>query len=209
MTVVPAGTRATLLICDQCGYEDTAAEAPPDTDVVWPLIAALGWSGSPFATGMHRCPRCSLDPTPPSPQARESRAHGASYDIRTGPAAGVAVITPLTDLDSDSAERLRDDLMHAAATHPHIVMDVHAVGFIDSSGLGLLVRARQEARQHRATFDLVAPSRFVMTVLHTMRLDSVFRTFDDLEAALTAVLQQGADEHREADVEAPHRSTES
>jgi anti-anti-sigma regulatory factor len=67
------------------------------------------------------------------------------------------------------------------------VVDLHAVTFIDSAGLGLLVRAHQEAKQHDGTFALAAPSRFVLTVLHTMRLDGVFRTFPDRRAALAGI----------------------
>lgn len=182
MTVVPAGDRTALVICDQCGREDTTVDATSDGELVWPMVAQLGWTGSAFSTGPHRCPGCSSGtPPPPEPTARP-RTHGASYDVRTlGPA---AVITPLTDFDADLAESLRDDLMAAAATHPHVLVDLHAVEFLDSTALGLLVRGRQEARQHGATFDLSEPSRFVLTVLHTMRLEGVFRIFPDQQAAL-------------------------
>ena len=185
MTVVPAGAGAATVICDRCGTEDNAREATPDHDLVWPLITDLGWTGSPFATGPHQCPSCTVAaPAEPSAPDRGGRQHGASYDIRTGDDLGAVVITPLADLDAGLAERLRDDLMRAAALHEHVVVDLHAVRVIDPAGLGLLVRARQEARQHEATFDLVAPSRFVLTVLHTMRLDGVFRAFPDRATAL-------------------------
>ncbi len=190
MTVVPGDT-GTVVICDRCGTEDSAGGATQDSDLVWPLISGLGWTGSPFATGPHRCPGCTFAaPAQPPVADPGSRPHGASYDIRTSDDSGAAVITPLTDLDVDLVERLRDDLMRAAALHGHVVVDLHAVRSIDSAGLGLLVRARQEAKQHEATFDLVAPSRFVLTVLHTMRLDGVFRAFPDLEAALRVIRRQ-------------------
>ncbi|XVV17217.1 STAS domain-containing protein [Actinoplanes sp. CA-131856] len=109
-------------------------------------------------------------------------AHGPSYYVRT--LGDTAVVTPLTDLDATLADHLRDDLMRAAADHPHVVVDLHAAKFIDSAALGLLVRARQEARQHGATFALVAPSPFVQTVLHTMRLDRAFHSYPDRDTAL-------------------------
>ncbi|MET8147080.1 STAS domain-containing protein [Actinoplanes sp. NPDC049668] len=197
MTVVVDGSSAEILICDQCGHEDAAGEALHDSDLVWPLVAERGWTGSPFATGTHLCPPCSLStPAQPPAPTREERVHSASYDIRTGADAGVLVITPLTDLDADLSERLRGDLMEAAASYPHIVVDLHAVRFIDSSGLGLLVRARQRARQREATFDLVAPSRFVLTVLHTMRLETAFRTFSDLAVASQTIRRQAAGAYR-------------
>ncbi|WP_199516635.1 STAS domain-containing protein [Nucisporomicrobium flavum] len=193
MTVVPGGDGTAVLICDACGSDDSAVDATRDGDLVWPVVTALGWTGSAFATGPHRCPQCSHAAAPPQEAAGESRPahHSASYSIQTHDDVDVTAITPLADLDAALAERLRDDLMRAAAVRRHVVVDLHAAHFIDSAALGLLVRARQEARQHGATFDLVAPSRFVRTVLHTMRLDGVFRTFPDLRSAVNAMSPAG------------------
>jgi anti-sigma B factor antagonist len=54
------------------------------------------------------------------------------------------------------------------------------VRLIDSTALGLLVRAHQDAKRYGRFVCLVAPSRFVITVLHTMRLRAVFPDFPDL-----------------------------
>ncbi len=72
----------------------------------------------------------------------------------------------------------------AAATR---VLDLHAVHLIDSAGLGLLVRAHHEAKHRGGSLSLVAPSRYVRTVLHTMRLDTVFHTYPDEQAAFRAL----------------------
>ncbi|UQU62644.1 STAS domain-containing protein [Couchioplanes caeruleus] len=189
MTVVPGAEGAAVLICDTCGGHDSTVDVTRDRDLVWPVVTALGWTGSAFATGPHRCPRCNEVPGTARWEPREHHpaSHSASYDLRTHDDVDAAAITPLADLDAVLAERLRDDLMHAATAHRHVLVDLHAVHFIDSAALGLLVRARQEAKQHGATFDLVAPSRFVRAVLHTMRLDSVFRTFPDMQSAVDTV----------------------
>ncbi|MEV6305394.1 STAS domain-containing protein [Actinoplanes sp. NPDC051861] len=84
------------------------------------------------------------------------------------------VLSPLADLADDVAEALRPALMSAAAAGRHVVVDLHAVHTIEPAALSLLVRAHREARQHGGTVSLAAPSRFVQTVLHTMRLDGVF-----------------------------------
>nr|WP_246595397.1 STAS domain-containing protein [Actinoplanes auranticolor] len=189
---MPRTSRTAVLICDQCGSEETTPEMTRDNDVVWPLIASHGWTGSPFATGAHRCPRCSITVARPADTVRDAPApaHGASYDIREHDDA--VVITPLTDVDAGLAEVLRDGLMAAAGRYAHVVVDLRAVHFIDSSGLGLLVRARQEARSHGGTVSLAAPSRFVLTVLHTMRLDVAFPHFPDQETALRHIRTAGA-----------------
>jgi anti-anti-sigma factor len=187
MTAVSGTGRTAVLICDQCGSEETTPEIIRDNEMVWPLIVGLGWTGSPFATGAHRCPRCSITMAPSPDAVREAStpAHGASYDIRAY--GDAVVITPLTDVDSGLVEVLRDGLMTAAGSYAHVVVDMRAVHFIDSSGLGLLVRARQEARSHGGTVSLAAPSRFVLTVLHTMRLDAAFPQFPDQETALRQI----------------------
>lgn len=158
MTVVPDDNMMTL-ICDGCG--ETAASTAvvlPDDEVVWTLVSEHGWSGSPFATGPHRCAGC----TPPPP--------GQGVPVQ-----------PLGDPDHDevteaatTVDPLRTALSEAIEHEGRVVVDLSAVEQIDSTGLGLLVRARQEARQRGAELCLHAPSRFVLTVLHTMRLDTAF-----------------------------------
>lgn len=190
MTVVVGVNGAATLICDQCGGEEQASAVTNDSDLVWPFVSGLGWTGSPFAAGTHRCPGCSISsaPQPARPGGTDvRRSCGASYDIRVTSGLDAVVITPLSDMDADLVERLRDDVMRAAHAHAHVVVDLHAVDFIDSAGLGLLVRGHQEAKQHDATFALVAPSRFVLTVLHTMRLDGMFRSFPNHRAALAGI----------------------
>jgi len=97
-----------------------------------------------------------------------------------------AVVTPLTDVDAAAAELLREALASAVRDHRHVIVDMHAAGTIDSAGLSLLVRAHREAKSRGGTLSLAAPSRYVVTVLHTMHLHQVFALYPDLEAALTA-----------------------
>lgn len=191
MTVVLRSAGTAELICDRCGAQDRATAAAHDHDVVWPLVARVGWTGSPFATGTHRCPQCehaapeATAPVyePPAP------AHGPSYGVQTPAGVNAVVLTPLVDIDGCFIGTLRDGLTTALDTSRHVVLDLHAVHLIDSAGLGLLVRIHQEAKRRGGSLSLVAPSRFVLTVLHTMRLGTVFATYPHEEAALRAVRQ--------------------
>ncbi|MBM2614621.1 STAS domain-containing protein [Actinoplanes sp. LDG1-06] len=96
----------------------------------------------------------------------------------------VAVVTPSTDLDAAAAELLREALAEAVRDHHHVIVDLHAAPTIDSAGLSLLVRFYNEAKARGGTFSLAAPSRYVVTVLHTMKLHQVFTLYPDVEAAL-------------------------
>jgi anti-anti-sigma factor len=188
MTVVPRNAGTALLICDRCGAQDNATAATHDQDVVWPLVAGAGWTGSAFATGPHGCPRCGDAVSEPAEPVHEPPApvHGASYGLRTPPDVDAVVVTPLVDIDAGFAETLRDGLTAALDTSHHVVLDLHAVHLIDSAGLGLLVRIHQEAKNRGGSLCLVAPSRYVLTVLHTMRLDTVFASYPDEETAILA-----------------------
>jgi anti-sigma B factor antagonist len=189
MTVVP-GTDAGKfnLICDRCGRAVTdVVGALRDDDVVWTLLTEQGWTGSAFATGPHRCPRCVDTPLPDpvtavghdpvAPPPRPCRLETAGLDT--------AVVSMTGDIDLRDAEPVRDALAHAVALHSAVILDLAAVDTIDSTGLGLLVRAHQDAKQRGGQLCLAAPSRFVLTVLHTMRLDRVFALYGNRDEALT------------------------
>ncbi|WDZ82629.1 STAS domain-containing protein [Micromonospora cathayae] len=194
MTVVP-GLRADTvnLICDHCG--DAVEGIPavlPEPDVVWTVIGEHGWDGSPFAVGPHRCPGCIVATlvTPPAPDVDPGsppRPDPDGWRVDVEEIAGVRVLTPAGDIDVLVADVLREALTTAVTADRDVVLDLSRVGMIDSTGLGLLVRAHRDARQRNRTFCLVAPSRFVLTVLHTMRLDSVFLVFDHRTQALTCL----------------------
>jgi anti-anti-sigma factor len=194
MTVVPHTVGTAMLICDRCGAQDHTAATTHDHDVVWPLVAGAGWTGSPFATGPHRCPQCEDTATeattpvyePPAP------AHGASYGVRRHVDIDAVVVTPLVDIDGGFTETLRDGLTAALHASRHVVLDLHAVHLIDSAGLGLLVRTHQEAKHRGGSFILVAPSRFIRTVLHTMRLHTVIASYPHQEAAFQAIDPDGS-----------------
>ncbi|NMO54290.1 STAS domain-containing protein [Actinoplanes sp. TBRC 11911] len=95
-------------------------------------------------------------------------------------------------VEADLTEALRD-VLALAGTSRHLVLDLTGVPTLDPEGLGLLVRARQQLRQDgRGWLCLAAPSRFVLTVLHIMRLETAFPVFADRFAAVTW-LRSGTD----------------
>ncbi|MEV0154226.1 STAS domain-containing protein [Micromonospora sp. NPDC050686] len=165
MTVVPADHLWTL-ICDGCGDAVTGTACVlPDAEVVWTLVFDHGWSGSPFAAGPHHCPRCATGEAerPWRSTAGDRLGVGRLDDAGETPA-----------WDDQPADLVRRALAEALDLGDQVLVDLSGVEIIDSAGLGLLVRAHQDARARSAQLCLVSPSRFVRTVLHTMRLDGVF-----------------------------------
>ncbi|GIE28554.1 hypothetical protein Ait01nite_015990 [Actinoplanes italicus] len=106
-------------------------------------------------------------------------------EVRDVAGGAVRVVVLPADLDRHLAGQVRPIVKAAIDKGRHLVIDMHATQVIDSAGLGLLVRAHRSARRRGVTLCLVAPSRFVLTVLHTMHLDGVFPISPDQATALS------------------------
>lgn len=172
------------VICDGCGETKQTSDVLRDEDVVWPSITTLGWTGSPFATGTHRCPQCAEPVAVSSAVPVPSDSIDADVcDVRDV-GSGTRIVALRTDLDLHRVDSVRPALMDAADSGRDVVVDMTDAAVIDSAGLGLLVRAYRCTKRRGAGLSLVAPSRFVITVLHTMHLDGMFPIFPDEESAL-------------------------
>ncbi|MFD8708639.1 STAS domain-containing protein [Kitasatospora sp. NPDC059648] len=55
------------------------------------------------------------------------------------------VVTAYGEIDLDTAPRLHRELSRALVEHQEVVLDLSQVTFMDCSGLGVLVRARDQA----------------------------------------------------------------
>jgi anti-sigma B factor antagonist len=77
------------------------------------------------------------------------------------------------------------NLIHCG--HLHILLDLEQVDYLDSAGLGELVRSHVTVRGHGGTLKLVRPSAGVLRLLQITRLDRVFEIVADQGAALRAL----------------------
>jgi anti-anti-sigma factor len=114
--------------------------------------------------------------------ARPATAFSSSIEVR--PLGHAAIVTVRGDFDVDQADFLRAALAQAIGHHGGVVLNFAEVGVIDSVGLGVLVRAHRDARRSGRQMCLVSASRFIVAVLHTMRIDAIFPRFDSCEEAL-------------------------
>ena len=65
-----------------------------------------------------------------------------------------------------------------------LVVDLSAVGFLDSTGLGVLVKALKRTREHDGTLDLVATDERILKVFRITGLDAVMplhASLDDID----------------------------
>jgi anti-sigma B factor antagonist len=96
----------------------------------------------------------------------------------------VAVIRLDGRLNLVAAPRLRtaiEEVVDRGGTH--VVVDLAAVTFMDSSGLGALIAALKKARQAQGDLRIAGVNEQVGTVLQLTNLDRVLRPFESVEAA--------------------------
>jgi anti-sigma B factor antagonist len=69
---------------------------------------------------------------------------------------------------------VRKQILECLDNGSHLLVDMSAVNYIDSSGVASLVEGYQTARKKALRFGLVGVSSAAMNVLHLARLDRVF-----------------------------------
>ncbi|TLQ42979.1 STAS domain-containing protein [Streptomyces marianii] len=106
---------------------------------------------------------------------------------------GTALVTIRGELDVDTATLLHHHLANQALHgRRHLVLDLSAVGFMDSSGLNVLIRATREIRATGGDLHLAAPAPPVAKLFDLTGLSLTTAVHEDVEAALTAVARAGA-----------------
>jgi anti-sigma B factor antagonist len=97
------------------------------------------------------------------------------------------VVTVVGDLDVHTAPTLQQHLGPLTAVQgASLVIDLSAVSFIDSTGLGILVGALKHVREVGGRLDVVVTSPRVIKVFTLTGLDAVIALHPDLAGALAA-----------------------
>ncbi len=78
------------------------------------------------------------------------------------------------DVDLEHSPVARRVLLDCVEAGRHVVVDMSAVAYIDSSGIASLVEALQGARRRGTRFTLAAVSPAALRIFQLARLDKVF-----------------------------------
>ncbi|MFY9549969.1 MAG: STAS domain-containing protein [Thermoanaerobaculia bacterium] len=109
-------------------------------------------------------------------------------DLQTHEDGSVTVLTVTGDLvigDAEAAfKRTVTRLLEEG--HIHLLVDLSGVGFLDSSGLGALVRALTNSQKEGGQTKLLRAGPQIRKLLQMTKLDSVFEIHDDMEAAVSS-----------------------
>jgi anti-sigma B factor antagonist len=96
-------------------------------------------------------------------------------------------LTVTGEIDLGNAESLYKALTEALAPGAPVIVDLTGVGFIDSRGLGALVRAHHEAVGGDPAPILVVPSESVARLFELAGTEGILPVYPDQAAALAAL----------------------
>ncbi len=98
---------------------------------------------------------------------------------------GRALVTVGGEIDVYTAPRLRDQITELVGAGVYqIVVDLQAVEFLDSTGLGVLVGGLKKVRANDGSLELVCSQERLLKIFRITGLAKVFTIHDDAESAL-------------------------
>jgi anti-sigma B factor antagonist len=156
---------------DSRDHHQSADDARPNAadPVAFPDAASPGGAA-------HETARAA-DAPGPSPSAMGHNAPEAGAD-------GWAVVPVPGDLDFYSAPDFEKLLASVAAGGSRrVVVDMHDVAFMDSTGLRVLLGAARELRESGGVLRLAAPREQVLRVLELTQVEPLLPTFADVGSA--------------------------
>ena len=104
--------------------------------------------------------------------------------VTTNEARGYTLVTVAGELDLYTAPKLGEAIsgLVREGTY-HLVIDLTRVGFLDSTGLGVLVGARKKIDAHNGSLQLVCNQDRLLKLFRLTGLINVFVIHDTVEAA--------------------------
>ena len=111
---------------------------------------------------------------------------GSSMQYQTTIKSAHTIIALTGEIDLQTSPDAREQLLELLKDQRHVLVDMSAVEYIDSSGIASLVEALQYAKSNGLSFGLVAISQATQQVIRLARLDKVFSLYDTVEDGLAA-----------------------
>ena len=107
--------------------------------------------------------------------------------ITTREADGKTIVAVGGEIDVYTAPKLRDKISELVATGSYdIVVDMHEVEFLDSTGLGVLVGGLKKVRAHDGSLRLVCNQDRLLKIFRITGLAKVFVIHETADEALAA-----------------------
>lgn len=134
-----------------------------------------------------RAPEPRTDPPSDEPGGQEAQQPGDDdFEVDLTRHDGIDVVTARGTLDIASAVRLRHVLTDPVlCSQPVVVVDLNAVTFLDSTGIGTLVAGRRATQDRGARFVVVCDDGQALRTLKIVRLHLVMQIWPSLDVVLS------------------------
>ena len=100
---------------------------------------------------------------------------------------GIEVIDVQGEIDMYTAPRLRELLIGLVSRGSYqLVVNLDKVGFLDSTGLGVLVGGLRRVRAHDGSLDLVCTREPILKIFRITGLTEVFGIYQTVDQAIAA-----------------------
>ena len=100
---------------------------------------------------------------------------------------GIEVIDVQGEIDIYTAPRLRELLIDLVSQGEYrLVVNLDQVGFLDSTGLGVLVGGLRRVRVHDGSLDLVCTQQRILKIFRITGLTEVFGIYETADHAIAA-----------------------
>jgi anti-sigma B factor antagonist len=116
-------------------------------------------------------------------------AAGGLVDLKLGHYRkdGIEVVTVDGEIDIYTVPRLRELLIELTRKGSYrLVVDLDKVGFLDSTGLGVLVGALKRVRPYDGWLDLVCTRERILNIFKITGLTKVFGIYQTVDQAIAA-----------------------
>jgi anti-sigma B factor antagonist len=121
--------------------------------------------------------------------ARRENIRGVDVDLTlaTSEVDGATIIAVGGEIDVYTAPKLRDKITELVADGVYdIIVDMEAVEFLDSTGLGVLVGGLKKVRAHDGSLQLICTQDRLLKIFRITGLAKVFVIHDSADGALAA-----------------------
>ena len=100
---------------------------------------------------------------------------------------GIEVIDVQGEIDIYTAPRLRELLIDRVSQGSYqLVVNLDEVGFLDSTGRGVLVGGLRRVRAHNGSLDLVCTQQPILKIFRITGLTEVFGIYETVDQAIAA-----------------------
>ncbi len=104
--------------------------------------------------------------------------------VTAGATGDIHLLTPTGEIDHHTGDALRRALDLTGTPHPRVVVDLHQVTFMDSSGINILIAAHRTLTDAGGWLRLARPTHAVQRTLQIVGIDTVIDCHPTLTEAL-------------------------